>query len=97
MRCQVGCAVNAHSPEGDQGLLGNLIYIATTEPRSFVGLLGRVLPLNVNARVMRDEATDRASATQWEARPPEGTRLRRASSNTPDPPEWRGSRSNVVS
>ena len=40
---------------GNQGLLGYLIHIATTEPRSYVGLLGRVLPLDVNARVMRDE------------------------------------------
>ena len=40
-----------------QGDRGDLIHIATTEPRSYVGLLGRVLPLDVNARVMRDETS----------------------------------------
>ena len=54
-------------PTGQDGLLGYLIHVGLTDTKSFVSLLGRVLPLKLDARVL-DGDPDRKIKTVEELR-----------------------------
>lgn len=48
---------SGYDREGTDGLLGYLRHLAEDEPRSFAGLLGKVLPLEVRGTIQSFEAT----------------------------------------
>jgi hypothetical protein len=52
---------------GKDGLIGYLAFVALNEPRAYLGFLGRLLPLQINAR-LDDQADEGRQLTLEEVR-----------------------------